>query len=67
MKSYVKRLSSLAVAAAVIPATALGHPGHAHETGILGSIDHAAIGLDQLLILFAVAAVAVYAIKRISK
>ena len=67
MKSYVKCLSSLAVAAAVIPAIALGHPGHAHETGMLGSINHAAIGLDQLLILFAVAAVAVYAIKRISK
>ena len=67
MKSYVKCLSSLAVAAAVIPATALGHPGHAHETGLLDSINHAAIGLEQLLILFAVAAVAVYAIKRISK
>jgi len=67
MKSYVKCLSSLAVAAAVIPAIALGHPGHAHETGMLGTINHAAIGLDQLLILFAVAAVAVYAIKRISK
>lgn len=67
MKSLLKRLSSLAVAASAVPATALGHPGHAHETGMLTAVNHAAIGLDQLVILFAVAAVAVYAIKRISK
>ena len=67
MKSLLKRLSSLAVAASAIPATALGHPGHAHEAGLLTAVNHAATGLDQLIILFAVAAVAVYAIKRISK
>jgi len=67
MKIHLKCLSSLAVAASAIPAIALGHPGHTHETGMLSAVNHAAIGLDQLLILFAVAAVAVYAIKRISK
>ena len=67
MKSHLKRLSNLAVAASVIPATALGHPGHAHETGVLSAVNHAAIGLDQLIILFAVGAVAVYAIKRMRK
>ncbi len=67
MKSHLKRLSILAVAASAIPATALGHPGHTHETGILDAVNHAAIGLDQLIILFAVGAVAVYAIKRMRK
>lgn len=66
MKSYLKRLSGLTLTASAIPAAALAHPGHQHEGGVLGTLNHATIGLDQLLILFAVAAVA-YAVKRISK
>lgn len=67
MKSHLKRLSGLLIAASVIPATALGHPGHVHETGTLTAVNHAAIGMDQLIILFAVAAIALYAIRRINK
>jgi urease accessory protein len=67
MKSYLKYLPGLALAAAVIPATALGHPGHEHQSGVLTAFNHAAIGLDQLIILFAVAAVAAYAVTRIRK
>jgi hydrogenase/urease accessory protein HupE len=67
MKRHLKCLSSLAIAAAGIPVTALGHPGHAHDAGTLAAVNHAAIGLDQLLIVFAVAAVGAYAIKRLRR
>ena len=67
MKSFRKVLFSLATAASVIPAIVQAHPGHTHETGVLAAVNHTVIGWDQLIVLFAVAAVALYAFRRISK
>ncbi len=53
------RLAFLLFGLAWIPA-ASAHPGHAHESGWLAGLMHSVTGWDQLLILFAVAAVGVY-------
>jgi hydrogenase/urease accessory protein HupE len=64
MKTLTQRFVSLAVFGLLTPVCALAHPGHEHAPGVLNAVYHAAIGWDQLLILFVVAAVVVHYLLR---
>ena len=59
MITIMSRLSILLCSLLTVPA-ALAHPGHEHAQGWLPRLLHSAIGWDQLLVLFAVAAVGLY-------
>ena len=59
MITKMSPLSILLCSLLTAPA-ALAHPGHQHAQGWLPRLLHSAIGWDQLLVLFAAVAVALY-------
>jgi hydrogenase/urease accessory protein HupE len=53
MHLFKRLFLTLTAFSLLVSGTALAHPGHQHEPGILAGIAHSMIGWDQLVILIA--------------